>query len=145
MSLPGTLLPSQPRRATSGFRGKSSRAAEISRRQSLDPQETLAESKSRNAAVSCLAELCYSPGSRPSLALVGGTVMQTLHSRRDFLACASLAGAASLLGGDECFAQEAPPETTTVRIPKLSFATLRPTSPMNCCAPKASRIFSMYR
>jgi hypothetical protein len=43
--------------------------------------------------------------------------MLALHSRRDFLACASLAGAASLLGRDECFAQEAPPETTTVRIP----------------------------
>jgi NitT/TauT family transport system substrate-binding protein len=53
--------------------------------------------------------------------------MQTLHSRRDFLACASLAGAASLLGRDECFAQEASPETSTVRIPTGTLICNAPT------------------
>ena len=43
--------------------------------------------------------------------------MRTLHNRRDFLASASFAAAASLLGRGESFAQEAPPETTTVRLP----------------------------
>jgi NitT/TauT family transport system substrate-binding protein len=53
--------------------------------------------------------------------------MQTLHSRRDFLACASLAGAASLVGRGECFAQEAPPETHTVRIPTGTLICNAPT------------------
>jgi NitT/TauT family transport system substrate-binding protein len=43
--------------------------------------------------------------------------MRTLRNRRDFLATASLAGAASLLGSGASLAQEAPPETTTVRLP----------------------------
>jgi NitT/TauT family transport system substrate-binding protein len=52
--------------------------------------------------------------------------MQTLHNRRNFLTSLSLAGAASLLGRRESLAQEAPPETTTVRIPK---------GPLICNAP----------
>jgi NitT/TauT family transport system substrate-binding protein len=43
--------------------------------------------------------------------------MRTLRNRRDFLAAASTAAAASLLGRARSFAQEAPPETTTLRIP----------------------------
>jgi NitT/TauT family transport system substrate-binding protein len=53
--------------------------------------------------------------------------MRTLHNRRDFLACASLAGAASLLGRGRSFAQEAPPETTTVRIPTGTLICNAPT------------------
>jgi NitT/TauT family transport system substrate-binding protein len=53
--------------------------------------------------------------------------MQTLHNRRSFLASLSLAGAASLLGRDECFAQEAPPEITTVRIPTGTLICNAPT------------------
>jgi NitT/TauT family transport system substrate-binding protein len=53
--------------------------------------------------------------------------MQTLHSRRDFLASASLAGAASLLSRGASFAQEAPPETTTLRIPTGSLICNAPT------------------
>jgi NitT/TauT family transport system substrate-binding protein len=53
--------------------------------------------------------------------------MQTLHNRRDFLASASLAGVASLLGRGESFAQEAPPETTTVRIPTGTLICNAPT------------------
>src|SRR5262245_20587032 len=52
--------------------------------------------------------------------------MQRFHNRRDFLASVSLAGAASLLGRGGSVAQEAPPETTTVRIP---------TGPLICNAP----------
>jgi NitT/TauT family transport system substrate-binding protein len=53
--------------------------------------------------------------------------MQTLHSRRDFLASASSATAASLLGCSESFAQEAPPETTTVRMPTGTLICNAPT------------------
>jgi NitT/TauT family transport system substrate-binding protein len=53
--------------------------------------------------------------------------MQTLHNRRDFLASASLAGAASLLSRCASFAQEAPPETTTLRIPTGSLICNAPT------------------
>src|SRR5436305_10709763 len=53
--------------------------------------------------------------------------MQTLHNRRDFLASVSLAGAASLLGRSESFAQEALPETTTVRIPTGTLICNAPT------------------
>jgi NitT/TauT family transport system substrate-binding protein len=42
--------------------------------------------------------------------------MQIIHSRRDFLASASLATAAGLLGTRRSLADERPPETTTVRI-----------------------------
>jgi len=50
-----------------------------------------------------------------------------LYDRREFLASASLAGAASFLGRRECFAQEAPPETTTVRIPTGTLICNAPT------------------
>jgi NitT/TauT family transport system substrate-binding protein len=53
--------------------------------------------------------------------------MQTLHNRRDFLASASLAGVASLLGRGESFAQEASPETTTVRMPTGTLICNAPT------------------
>src|SRR5215468_6281099 len=52
--------------------------------------------------------------------------MQTLH-RRDFLTSASFAAAASFLGRRECFAQEAPPETTTVRLPTGTLICNAPT------------------
>ena len=42
--------------------------------------------------------------------------MQVKPSRRDFLAGASLAAGASILGGRAPLADEAPPETTTIRI-----------------------------
>src|SRR5262249_13003505 len=53
--------------------------------------------------------------------------MQRFHNRRDFLASVSLAGAASLLGRGESFAQEPPPETTTVRIPTGTLICNAPT------------------
>ena len=53
--------------------------------------------------------------------------MQTLHNRRNFLASASLACVASLLGRGESFAQEAPLETTTVRIPTGTLICNAPT------------------
>jgi NitT/TauT family transport system substrate-binding protein len=53
--------------------------------------------------------------------------MQRFHNRRDFLASVSLAGAASLLGRGGSFAQEAPPETTTVRIPTGTLICNAPT------------------
>jgi NitT/TauT family transport system substrate-binding protein len=53
--------------------------------------------------------------------------MQTLHSRRSFLASLSLAGAASLLDRDGSLAQERPPETTTVRIPTGTLICNAPT------------------
>ena len=42
--------------------------------------------------------------------------MQIIQSRRDFLAGLSAAGAAGVLGGRASLADEAPPETTTIRI-----------------------------
>jgi NitT/TauT family transport system substrate-binding protein len=42
--------------------------------------------------------------------------MQITQSRRDFLACASLAAAAGALGGRGSLADEGAPETTTVRL-----------------------------
>jgi NitT/TauT family transport system substrate-binding protein len=42
--------------------------------------------------------------------------MQIIHSRRDFLASASLAAGASVLGGRAPLADEGPPEVTTIRI-----------------------------
>src|SRR5262249_23183913 len=47
---------------------------------------------------------------------IKGTIMRTLN-RRDFLGSASSAGAASLFNCGVSFAEEAPLETTTVRIP----------------------------
>jgi NitT/TauT family transport system substrate-binding protein len=42
--------------------------------------------------------------------------MRIIHSRRDFLASLSAAGAASCLGARASLADEAPPETTTIRL-----------------------------
>ncbi len=44
--------------------------------------------------------------------------MQIAQSRRRFLATLSSAGAASLIGAGDTFAQEGPPETTTIRLAK---------------------------
>jgi NitT/TauT family transport system substrate-binding protein len=53
--------------------------------------------------------------------------MQIMQSRRRFLTCASLAGAAGLLGAPRSLHAEPPPETTTVRLAKVS--------PFTCLAP----------
>src|SRR4029077_4228971 len=53
--------------------------------------------------------------------------MHMTQSRRRFLTTVSSAGAAGLLGLSQSFAQEAPPETTTVRFPisnNICFAPL---------------------
>ena len=42
--------------------------------------------------------------------------MQIIQSRRDFLASASMAGAASVFGSRRSLADEPPPETTTIRL-----------------------------
>ena len=45
--------------------------------------------------------------------------MQTSQNRRRFLATLTSVGAASLIGAQGSFAQERPPETTTVRLGKI--------------------------
>src|SRR5712691_4974378 len=52
--------------------------------------------------------------------------MKMIQSRRRFLATVSSAGAAGLIGAPTSFAQEAPPETTTVRIAKVSSICVAP-------------------
>jgi NitT/TauT family transport system substrate-binding protein len=52
--------------------------------------------------------------------------MQTVQSRRRFLATLSSAGAASLIGTSNSFAQEAPPETTTIRLAKSRSICIAP-------------------
>jgi NitT/TauT family transport system substrate-binding protein len=54
--------------------------------------------------------------------------MQTVHSRRDFLANASLAaaGAAGFLGARGSLADEGPPETTTVRLSRIPGICIAP-------------------
>jgi NitT/TauT family transport system substrate-binding protein len=47
--------------------------------------------------------------------------MQIIRSRRDFLASASLAAAAGVLGGRKSLADEAPPEVTAIRIQREEF------------------------
>ena len=65
--------------------------------------------------------------------------MQIMQSRRDFLASASLAAAASVLGARGSLADEAPPETTTIRLGRSrASASRRSTSPRSCCARRAS-------
>jgi NitT/TauT family transport system substrate-binding protein len=54
--------------------------------------------------------------------------MQIMHSRRDFLASASFAAGASVLGARASFADEAPPETTLIR---LSYNTAICFAPMD--------------
>jgi NitT/TauT family transport system substrate-binding protein len=46
--------------------------------------------------------------------------MQIIQSRRDFMASASLAAAAGVLGGRGSLADEGPLETTTIRLPFTS-------------------------
>jgi NitT/TauT family transport system substrate-binding protein len=53
--------------------------------------------------------------------------MRRLHDRRSFLASLSFAGGASLLGRGDSFAQEAPPEKTTIRLPGGSLICNAPT------------------
>src|SRR4051794_32372899 len=48
-------------------------------------------------------------------ATLGRAPMRTMQTRRDFVAVASAAGAASLLGPGPAAAEEGPLETTTVR------------------------------
>jgi NitT/TauT family transport system substrate-binding protein len=52
--------------------------------------------------------------------------MQITQSRRRFLASLSAAGAASLLGYEQSHAAESPPETTSVRLAKISGICLAP-------------------
>jgi NitT/TauT family transport system substrate-binding protein len=52
--------------------------------------------------------------------------MQIRQNRRDFLASASLAAAAGVLGARPALADEAPPETTAIRIGKLGGICLAP-------------------
>ncbi len=52
--------------------------------------------------------------------------MQSTQSRRRFLATLSSAGVAGLMGGRNSFAQEAPPETTTVRLAKIAGICIAP-------------------
>src|SRR5687767_14563473 len=44
--------------------------------------------------------------------------MKKIHTRREFIGRASAFGAAGLFGGRTALAEEAPPETTTVRLVK---------------------------
>jgi NitT/TauT family transport system substrate-binding protein len=53
-------------------------------------------------------------------------MMQMTQSRRRFLATLSSAGAASLIGASNSSAQEAPPETTTIRLSKISGICIAP-------------------
>jgi NitT/TauT family transport system substrate-binding protein len=52
--------------------------------------------------------------------------MYMTQDRRRFLATLSSAGAASLIGARSSFAQEAPPETTTVRLAKIAGICIAP-------------------
>jgi NitT/TauT family transport system substrate-binding protein len=52
--------------------------------------------------------------------------MYMMQDRRGFLATLSSAGAASLIGARSSFAQEAPPETTTVRLAKIAGICIAP-------------------
>jgi NitT/TauT family transport system substrate-binding protein len=47
-------------------------------------------------------------------------MMQTIQSRRCFLAAISSAGVAALGGARNSYAEEPPPETTTIRLPRFS-------------------------
>ena len=52
--------------------------------------------------------------------------MQSTQSRRGFLATLSSASAASLVCAQSSFAQEAPPETTTIRLAKIPGICIAP-------------------
>jgi NitT/TauT family transport system substrate-binding protein len=53
-------------------------------------------------------------------------MMQTTQSRRSFIATLSSAGAAGLIGASNSSAQEAPPETTTIRLAKSRSVCIAP-------------------
>jgi NitT/TauT family transport system substrate-binding protein len=55
-----------------------------------------------------------------------GHLMHAVQSRRHFLASASLAATASVLGGGRALAEEGLPETTTIRLPQNSNICLAP-------------------
>jgi NitT/TauT family transport system substrate-binding protein len=52
--------------------------------------------------------------------------MQTKHNRRRFLSTLSSAGAVALMGASHSLGQEAPPETTTVRLSKITGTCIAP-------------------
>src|SRR5436853_1833188 len=52
--------------------------------------------------------------------------MQSAQSRRRFLATLSSGGAASLIGPRQSFAQDAPPETATIRLAKIAGICIAP-------------------
>jgi NitT/TauT family transport system substrate-binding protein len=52
--------------------------------------------------------------------------MQMIQSRRRFLATLSAAGAAGIIGAPNSLAQEAPPETTTIRLAKSRSVCIAP-------------------
>jgi NitT/TauT family transport system substrate-binding protein len=52
--------------------------------------------------------------------------MHIMPSRRDFLTALAAAGAAGVLGARRSLADEAPPETTTIRLGRLSSLCLAP-------------------
>jgi NitT/TauT family transport system substrate-binding protein len=52
--------------------------------------------------------------------------MQSTQSRRRFLATLSSAGAAGLIGAPDALAQQAPPETTTIRLAKIPGVCIAP-------------------
>jgi NitT/TauT family transport system substrate-binding protein len=52
--------------------------------------------------------------------------MQTIRSRRDFLASLSAAGAAGILGGRSSLADEGPPEVATIRLTKVAGICIAP-------------------
>ena len=65
--------------------------------------------------------------------------MQIRQNRRDFLASASLAAAAGLLGAHRPLADEGPPETTTIRLSFTTGICFAPSTwPRRSCARKAS-------
>src|SRR6478735_1406954 len=57
---------------------------------------------------------------------IGEHAMQSTQSRRGFLATLSSASAASLVCAQSSFAQEAPPETTTIRLAKIPGICIAP-------------------
>src|SRR5262249_17927410 len=122
----------------SGFGGE----AEILYSTGFDPQQTLGGLKSRSASAR-RTEVCYpfdrGRCQRPvSGELSAGDarlsrisrdrrpVMQSTQSRRCFISTLSSVGAASLVGARHSFAQERPPETTTVRLAKIPGICIAP-------------------
>src|SRR5436853_307634 len=53
-------------------------------------------------------------------------IMQVIQNRRRFLATLSSAGAAGLIGASKSSSQEAPPETTTIRLAKMPGICIAP-------------------